>query len=70
MATFRGQADAGTDAPGAAAGLPVAPPAEMPLIIEADARTPHQAVMTALDVSSQLGLRRVSFAASRGAVVP
>lgn len=70
VAAFRGQADAGTDAPGAAAGPAVAPPAEMPLIIEADARTPHQAVMTALDVSSQLGLRRVSFAASRGATVP
>ncbi len=34
------------------------------LILKADARTPHQAVMTALDAASQLGLVRISFAAA------
>ena len=40
-------------------------PGELPLVLMADAKTPHQAVMTALDVASQLGLTRFSFAASR-----
>lgn len=35
-----------------------------PLLISADARTPHQAVMTAMDVASQIGLRQVVFAAT------
>lgn len=34
-----------------------------PLFIQADARTPHQAVMTALDVASHAGLNRIVFAA-------
>jgi biopolymer transport protein ExbD len=33
------------------------------VIISADGKTPHQAVMTALDAASQLGLTRVTFAA-------
>lgn len=33
------------------------------LLISADARTPHQAVMTALDAAGQVGLSRISFAA-------
>ena len=33
--------------------------------IRADANTPHQAVVTALDVSSQLGLTRISLATSK-----
>lgn len=33
--------------------------------IRADAATPHQAVITALDVSSQLGLTRISLATSK-----
>ncbi len=37
---------------------------ELPVLIKADARTPHQAVMTALDALGQLGLSRVAFAAS------
>lgn len=37
----------------------------LPVLIQADARTPHQAVMTAMDASSQLGLSRVAFAATR-----
>jgi biopolymer transport protein ExbD len=37
----------------------------MPVIIRADAKTPHQAVITALDATSQLGLTRISLATSR-----
>ena len=33
--------------------------------IRADANTPHQAVITALDVTSQLGLTRISLATSK-----
>jgi biopolymer transport protein ExbD len=33
--------------------------------IRADANTPHQSVVTALDVSSQLGLTRISLATSK-----
>jgi len=38
---------------------------DLPVVIKADAMTPHQAVITAMDVASQLGHRRFSFAASR-----
>ncbi len=34
----------------------------IPFIINADARTPHQYVVTALDVASQLGFSRITFA--------
>ncbi|MBK1648264.1 ExbD/TolR family protein [Rhabdochromatium marinum] len=34
------------------------------LLIEADAQTPHQAVMRVLDVAQQLGLTRLAFAAT------
>jgi biopolymer transport protein ExbD len=37
---------------------------ELPVLIKADAKTPHQAVMTALDALGQVGLSRVAFAAS------
>jgi len=37
----------------------------MPVIIRADAKTPHQAVVTALDATSQLGLTRISLATSK-----
>ena len=37
----------------------------MPVIIRADARTPHQAVVRALDATSQLGLVQISLATSR-----
>lgn len=33
------------------------------VLISADRKTPHQAVITALDAASQLGLNRVTFAA-------
>ncbi len=35
------------------------------VLIQADAKTPHQAVMTALDALAQAGLVRVAFAATR-----
>jgi biopolymer transport protein ExbD len=38
---------------------------DLPVILKADARTPHQSVMTAMDAASQLGLVRFSFAAGR-----
>ncbi|MDQ1362333.1 MAG: biopolymer transport protein ExbD [Pseudomonadota bacterium] len=33
-----------------------------PLVLRADARTPHQAVVNAMDVAAQLGLTRLSIA--------
>ncbi len=38
---------------------------ELPVIITADAQTPHQAVMTAMDAASQLGYLRMTFAAQQ-----
>ncbi|HKJ09897.1 MAG TPA: biopolymer transporter ExbD [Gammaproteobacteria bacterium] len=35
---------------------------DLPVIIRADGRTPHQAVVTALDAASQLGLVHISMA--------
>ena len=40
---------------------------ELPVLIQADAQTPHQAVMTALDAAAELGLVRISFSATRAA---
>ena len=37
---------------------------DLPVLIQADARTPHQAVMTALDAAAELGLVRISFSAT------
>ena len=37
----------------------------LPVLIQADAQTPHQAVMTALDAASQAGLVQIAFAATR-----
>ncbi len=34
----------------------------IPFIISADSQTPHQAVVTALDIASQLGFSRITFA--------
>ena len=40
----------------------VAPKArDVPLVINADARTPHQAVITAMDAARQIGLVQISF---------
>ncbi|MCU0935927.1 MAG: biopolymer transporter ExbD [Gammaproteobacteria bacterium] len=46
----------------AAAGRP-APP----VVLSADARTPHQAVVTALDAARQVGFTRLSFATAQRA---
>ena len=35
---------------------------DIPVIINADARTPHQAVITVMDAASQLGLLHMTFA--------
>ena len=39
--------------------------AELPVLINADARTPHQAVMTAMDAASRVGLLHITFAATQ-----
>ena len=33
---------------------------DMPIVLRADAKTPHQAVVTAMDAASQVGLTRLS----------
>lgn len=38
---------------------------DIPLIIRADANTPHQAVVTAMDAAQKLGLTRMSIATTR-----
>lgn len=38
---------------------------DLPVIINADAKTPHQSVMTAMDAATQLGLLRMTFSAHR-----
>ena len=38
---------------------------EQPLVVRADARTPHQAVVRAMDAASRLGLRNLSIATAR-----
>jgi biopolymer transport protein ExbD len=35
---------------------------DVPLVLKADAKTPHQAVVMAMDVAAQLGLTRLSIA--------
>ncbi|MCG5500964.1 ExbD/TolR family protein [Ectothiorhodospira lacustris] len=40
--------------------------ADMPLVIRADARTPHQSVVTAMDVAGRLGVSRLSIATLGG----
>ncbi|MEJ2423498.1 MAG: biopolymer transporter ExbD [Candidatus Thiodiazotropha sp.] len=40
---------------------------DLPVIINADAKTPHQSVMTAMDAASQLGLTKMTFAAHQPA---
>jgi biopolymer transport protein ExbD len=43
---------------------------DLPLVISADGRAPHQAVVTVMDAASQIGLARVSFAIKRNGVTP
>lgn len=38
---------------------------DLPVILRADSRTPYQAVVTAMDVTGQLGLSRLSLATSQ-----
>lgn len=38
---------------------------DIPLIIRADANTPHQAVVTAMDAAAQLGMLKLSIATSQ-----
>ena len=49
--------------PPSATPAPTPTPPLPSLLIEADAQTPHQAVMRVLDVAQQLGLTRLAFAA-------
>ena len=51
--------------PGSAVAGDEAALKDQPVLIKADANTPHQAVMTAMDAASQLGLARIAFAASQ-----
>ena len=37
----------------------------LPVVVQADALSPHQAVMTALDAAAQLGLTKIAFSATR-----
>ncbi|MCG5511852.1 ExbD/TolR family protein [Ectothiorhodospira shaposhnikovii] len=39
---------------------------DIPLVIRADARTPHQSVVTAMDVAGRLGVSRLSIATLGG----
>jgi len=43
---------------------------DLPLVISADGRAPHQAVVTVMDAASQIGLARVSFAIKGNGVTP
>ena len=43
---------------------------DLPVIITADALTPHQAVITVMDAASQLGYLRITFAARQPEPVP
>jgi biopolymer transport protein ExbD len=40
---------------------------ELPVVISADARTPHQSVIAAMDAAGRAGLYHISFATARGA---
>ncbi len=41
---------------------------QMPFVISADGKTPHQAVISALDIASQLGFKRITFATKNAPV--
>lgn len=43
---------------------------DAPLVISADARTPHQAVVTAMDSAARLGLTRFSIATTKAEDAP
>lgn len=61
--TVNGQALETTDAAGLKAALQAfANGRNAPLILRADGRTPHQAVVTVLEVAGQLGLKQLAIA--------
>ena len=41
-----------------------------PVVISADAQTPHQSVVTVMDAARQAGLYKLTFAAQRSAELP
>lgn len=43
---------------------------DMPFIISADAKTPHQAVVSAMDAAAQLGFVRITFATQQAKAGP
>jgi biopolymer transport protein ExbD len=43
---------------------------DVPVVISADGRAPHQSVVTVMDAASQVGLARVSFAIKRNGTTP
>lgn len=43
---------------------------ELPVVISADGRAPHQSVVTVMDAASQIGFARVSFAIKRNDEAP
>jgi biopolymer transport protein ExbD len=43
---------------------------ELPLIVRADGQTPHQAVVTVLDVAGQLGLKQLAIATVNSPAAP
>ncbi len=43
---------------------------DVPLIISADARTPHQAVVSAMEAAAQLGFVRITFATQQAKAEP
>ena len=60
---LNGQALATSDAPALKAALQAAARGrELPLTLRADGRTPHQAVVTVLEVAGQLGLKQLAIA--------
>lgn len=56
-------AQPGIDALKAALDKVIGERKDIPLVINADGQTPHQAVITAMDAARQLGLLRLTFAA-------
>ena len=43
---------------------------DVPVVISADGRAPHQSVVTVMDAASQIGLARVSFAIKQNGATP
>ena len=68
---LNGQVLAASDASALKAALQAATQGrELPLILRADGRTPHQAVVTVLEVAEQLGLKQVAIATTNAIPEP